>query len=492
MGLLSALIWLPIIGGLATLIAGRYKVCPYRLKLASIILSGFVFILSLVVYGQFDAGNSGFQLSEKLTWITTFGIHYHLGVDGLSLLMILLNALTTILVLVACWEVIQHKVHAYLAAFLIMSGLTNGVFSALDSILFYVFWEATLIPLFIVIGIWGGERRVYAAIKFFLYTLAGSLLMLIAIIYLYKKSGSFSIIDFHHFPLSLFEQSLLFFAFFAAFAVKVPMTPVHTWLPDAHVEAPTGGSIVLAAVMLKLGTYGFLRLSLPITPDASVEYANLMIALSLFAIVYIGLVALVQTDMKKLIAYSSIAHMGFVTLGIFLFEALGMTGGIMQMLSHGFVSGALFFCVGVIYDQMHTRQIKDYGGVINTMPKYSYFLLLFAMANAGLPATSGFVGEFLVILSAIKSNLWVGLACATTLLTGAAYSLWMYKRVIFGEVQNEAVKSLKDANYRELSLLITFAFFVLLMGIYPAPFIEVVDASVHSLLQHVENGKIPN
>ncbi len=489
-GLLSILIWLPIISGIGILIGAHYKMCPYRLKAYSIAIATLTFILSTCLYINFNTATADFQFTENVLWISSFNIYYSLGIDGLSLLMVLLNTLTTVLVLAACWRVIQQKVAGYLAAFLIMSGLTTGVFSALDSILFYIFWEATLIPLFIVIGIWGGERRVYASIKFFLYTLAGSLLMLIALLYLYNKSDTFSILDFHQLPLNLVEQTLIFFAFFAAFAVKIPMTPLHTWLPDAHVEAPTGGSIVLAAVMLKLGAYGFLRLSLPITPDASMEYANIIIALSLIAIVYIGLVALAQTDMKKLIAYSSIAHMGFVTLGIFLFDTLGVVGGIMQMLSHGFVSGAMFFCVGVLYDRMHTRNISDYGGVVNTMPKYSSFLLLFVMANAGLPATSGFVGEFMVIMSAVKSNLWIGLACATTLLTGAAYSLWMYKRVIFGDVQNKSVKALKDVDKRELTLLCIFAFFVLWMGIYPAPFIEVVEVSVNELLLHVSKGKL--
>ena len=491
--LLSWLIWLPIFGGVAVMLSGlsdRARVPEHIQKGLAIGVAALTFLLSLLLYVDFDAHTADMQFVQDTPWIERFNIRYTLGIDGLSLLMILLNTLTTLLVLIAGWQIIRTRVAAYSAAFLIMSGFTNGVFSALDGILFYIFWEATLIPLFIVIGIWGGERRVYAAIKFFLYTLLGSLLMLVALIYLYNESGSFSILEFHHQPLSLSVQSLLFFAFLAAFAVKVPMVPVHTWLPDAHVEAPTGGSIVLAAVMLKLGAYGFLRLSLPIAPDAAFEYAWLMIALSLIAIIYIGLVALVQVDMKKLIAYSSIAHMGFVTLGFFLFDEWGIVGGVIQMVSHGFISGALFFCVGVIYDRMHTRKIADYGGVVNTMPNYAAFLMLFAMANSGLPGTSGFVGEFLVILSAIEANFWIGLACATTLLTGAAYSLWMYKRVIFGEVANDAVQALKDANTRELSLLAVFAFFVLFMGVYPFPFTEVIAESAQALIAHVERGKL--
>ena len=488
--LLSLLIWTPIVVGVGILLAGLFRVCPYRLKTVAIVAAGGLFLLSLPLYFSFDSSTAALQFVENAAWIDRFNIRYGLGVDGLSVLMILLNTFTTFLVLLACWKSVQNRVSGYLAAFLIMSGFTNGVFAATDALLFYVFWEATLIPLFIVIGVWGGERRVYAAIKFFLYTLAGSLLMLVALVYLYNQTGEFSFASFHQAPLSLTAQTLIFFAFFAAFAVKVPMTPVHTWLPDAHVEAPTGGSIVLAAVMLKLGTYGFLRLSLPITPDASNEYAWLMIALSLVAIVYIGLVALAQTDVKKLIAYSSIAHMGFVTLGFFLFDDWGVIGGIVQMVSHGFISGAMFFCVGVLYDRMHTRKIADYGGVANTMPKYAAFLMLFAMANAGLPGTSGFVGEFMVILAAVGANFWVGLACATTLITGAAYSLWMYKRVVFGEIANDAVRALKDAERRELIILAIFAFFVLLFGVYPFPLIEVMEVSVEELLEHVKRGKL--
>lgn len=465
-------------------------VCPYRLKALGLVVSGFAFALSLPLFFMFDASTAAMQFVEDAPWIDRFNIRYGLGVDGFSMLMILLNTFTTVIVLASCWRVIQKRAGGYVAAFLIMSGLTNGVFAATDAALFYVFWEATLIPLFIVIGVWGGERRVYAAIKFFLYTLIGSLLMLVALVYLYNKTGDFSIAGFHAVPLSMTAQTFLFFAFLAAFAVKVPMVPVHTWLPDAHVEAPTGGSIVLAAVMLKLGAYGFLRFSLPIAPDASQEFAWLIIALSLAAIIYIGLVALVQEDMKKLIAYSSVAHMGFVTLGFFLFDELGMKGGVAQMVSHGFVSGALFFGVGVVYDQMHTRKIADYGGVANTMPKYAAFMMLFAMANAGLPGTSGFVGEFMVILAAVRTNFWIGVLCATTLITGAAYTLWMYKRVFFGEIASDAVRTLKEANCRELAIMAFLAALVMLMGLWPFPFLEVLDAPTENLLTHVRAGKL--
>jgi NADH-quinone oxidoreductase subunit M len=426
------------------------------------------------------------QFVELTPWIPRFNVNYHLGVDGISVLFILLNSFITVLVVIAGWEVIKDKVAQYMAAFLVMSGLLNGTFAALDAVLFYVFFEATLIPMFIIIGVWGGANRVYAALKFFLYTFFGSVLMLVALLYLYNKSGgSFSIQDWWKLPLSLDAQVWLFFGMLFAFAVKVPMWPVHTWLPDAHVEAPTGGSVVLAAIMLKLGAYGFVRFSLPILPDASRELAWLMIALSLIAVVYIGLVALVQTDMKKLIAYSSISHMGFVTLGFFIFNAYGVEGALVQMISHGFVSAAMFLCVGVMYDRMHSRNIADYGGVVNTMPKFASLMMLFAMANCGLPATSGFVGEFMVIMGAMKANFWLAFAAATTLIFGAAYTLWMYKRVIFGAVANDHVAALTDLTPRETLVLGALAAAVLLMGVYPLPFTEVMHASVNDLLRHV-------
>jgi NADH-quinone oxidoreductase subunit M len=431
------------------------------------------------------------QFVELAPWIPQFNVHYHLGVDGISVLFVLLNSFITVLVVIAGWSVIESRVGQYYASFLVLSGVMNGVFAALDGVLFYVFFEATLIPMFIIIGVWGGPNRVYAAVKFFLYTLAGSLLMLVALLYLYGKSGSsFAILDWHALPLSLGAQTWLFFGFLLAFAVKVPMWPVHTWLPDAHVEAPTGGSVVLAAIMLKLGAYGFVRFTLPILPDASRELAWLMIALSLVAVVYIGLVALVQTDLKKLIAYSSISHMGFVTLGFFVFNAWGVEGALVQMISHGFVSAALFLCVGVLYDRMHTRAIADYGGVVNTMPRFASLMMLFAMANCGLPATSGFVGEFMVIMGAMQKSFWLAFAAATTLVFGAAYTLWMYKRVIFGAVANEHVAALKDLNAREALVLGLLAAAVLAMGVYPLPFTEVMHASVNELLRHVAQSKL--
>ena len=487
--LLSVLIWLPIVGGVLLLLAAGQKVGGGRLKAAAMAVAGCNFLLSLPLFIMFDSSTAALQFAEDAAWIDRYNIRYGLGVDGFSMPLIILNTFVALLAVAGCWENIQTRIGGYVAAFLIMSGLTNGVFAAADAALFYIFWEATLIPLFMIIGIWGGERRVYAALKFFLYTLLGSLLMLAALLYLHVQTGSFAIVDFHHAPLTKTAQALLFFAFLAAFAVKVPMTPVHTWLPDAHVEAPTGGSVMLAAIMLKLGAYGFLRFSLPVAPDASQEFAWLIIALSLLAIVYIGLVALAQEDMKKLIAYSSIAHMGFVTLGFFLFDELGMAGGIAQMISHGFVSGALFFGVGVVYDRMHTRRIADYGGVAGPMPKYASLMMLFAMANAGLPGTSGFVGEFMVILAAVAHNFWIGLLCATTLITGAAYTLWMYKRTIFGAVANDSVRALKDANPREMAIMLAFAALILLMGLWPQPLLETLDASVQNLLAHVEKGK---
>jgi NADH-quinone oxidoreductase subunit M len=488
--LLSLAIWLPILAGLGVLgINGDQRAHAQRWIALIGALIGF--LVTIPLYTGFDAQSADFQFQEKLLWIERFNIHYHLGVDGISLLFVLLNSFVTVLVVIAGWSVIDSRVGQYYGAFLIMSGLLNGVFAALDALLFYVFFEGTLIPMFIIIGVWGGPNRVYAAVKFFLYTLLGSLLMLVAMLYLYNKSGgSFSILDWHKLPLALGVQTLLFFGFLFAFAVKVPMWPVHTWLPDAHTEAPTGGSVVLAAILLKLGAYGFVRFSLPILPDASRELAWLMIALSLVAIAYIGLVTLVQTDMKRLIAYSSIAHMGFVTLGFFIFNAYGVEGGLVQMISHGFVSAALFLCVGVMYDRMHSRNIGDYGGVVNTMPKFAAFMMLFAMANAGLPATSGFVGEFMVIMGAMKANFWLAFIAATTLITGAAYTLWMYKRVIFGAVANDHVRALKDLNPREFAVLAALAAAVLLMGVYPLPFTEVMHASVDELLRHVSTPKL--
>ena len=488
--LLSFAIWVPVFAGLAVLAAGGDRNAPVQRWIA---LGGAIlgFLVTLPLYAHFKLDTAGMQFVELSPWVEQFNIHYHLGVDGISLLFVLLNSFITILVVIAGWTVIQNRVGQYLASFLLLSGAMNGVFAALDAVLFYVFFEATLIPMFIIIGVWGGPNRVYAALKFFLYTLLGSLLMLVALLYLYGKSGgSFSILDWHALPLPLGTQILLFFGMLLAFAVKVPMWPVHTWLPDAHVEAPTGGSVVLAAIMLKLGAYGFVRFSLPILPDASRELAWFMIALSLIAVVYIGLVALVQTDMKKLIAYSSISHMGFVTLGFFLFNAYGVEGALVQMISHGFVSAAMFLCVGVLYDRMHSRMIADYGGVVNTMPKFAALMMLFAMANCGLPATSGFVGEFMVILGAMKANFWIAFAAATTLIFGAAYTLWMYKRVMFGAVANEHVAALQDLNGREFLVLGLLAAAVLGMGLYPLPFTDVMHASVNELLRHVAQSKL--
>ena len=488
--LLSLAIWVPILGGLLVLATGSDRNAPLARMLAfAVAVAGFV--VTIPLYTGFDTTTSAMQFVELTSWVPRFNINYHLGVDGLSVLFVILNAFITILVVMAGWQVIQDKVAQYMAAFLIMSGLMNGIFSALDAVLFYVFFEASLIPLYLIIGIWGGANRVYAAIKFFLYTLLGSLLMLLALLYLFMQSGgSFSILDWHQLPLPIEPQILIFLAFLIAFGVKVPMWPVHTWLPDAHVEAPTGGSVVLAAIGLKLGAYGFLRFSLPIVPDAAHELAPLVITLSLIAVVYIGFVALVQADMKKLVAYSSISHMGFVTLGFFMFNSLGLEGALVQMISHGFVSGARFLCIGVLYDRMHSRQIADYGGVVNTMPKFAAFFMLFAMANSGLPATSGFVGEFMVVLGAVKYNFWIGFIAATTLILGAAYSLWMYKRVVFGKVANKHVAELEDINGREFAFLAILAACVLAMGLYPFPFTEVMHASVNELLRHVAVSKL--
>jgi len=488
--LLSLAIWVPILAGVLVLALGGDRRAPMQRQVA---LAGAIlgFLVTIPLYTRFELGSAGMQFVELAPWIESFNINYHLGVDGISVLFILLNSFITITVVIAGWTVIESRVGQYLAAFLILSGLLNGVFAALDAVLFYVFFEATLIPMFIIIGIWGGPNRVYAAVKFFLYTLFGSLLMLVALLYLYNASGgSFAILDWYRLPLTLSAQVLLFFGMLFAFAVKVPMWPVHTWLPDAHTEAPTGGSVVLAAILLKLGAYGFVRFTLPILPDASRSLAWLMIALSLIAVAYIGLVALVQTDMKRLIAYSSISHMGFVTLGFFIFNAYGVEGALVQSISHGFVSAALFFCVGVLYDRMHTRMISDYGGVVNTMPKFAALMMLFAMANSGLPATSGFVGEFMVIMGAMKANFWLAFVAATTLVWGAAYTLWMYKRVMFGAVANGHVAALKDLNGREIAVLGSLAVAVLVMGVYPLPFTEVMHASVSELLRHVAASKL--
>jgi NADH-quinone oxidoreductase subunit M len=486
---LSFSIWLPILFGCALIAMGDRPAA--RLRQLALIGSVLGFLVTIPLIAGFDNAAVGMQFVEKAQWIDRFNIHYSLGIDGLSMWFIPLTALITVFVVIAGWEVIEDRVGQYMGSFLILSGLMIGVFSALDGVLFYVFFEATLIPMYLIIGIWGGPNRVYAAFKFFLYTLLGSLLTLVALVYLYMKSGSFDVLAWHQLPLPLDAQILIFIAFLVAFAVKVPMWPVHTWLPDAHVEAPTGGSVVLAAIMLKLGAYGFLRFSLPIAPDASRELDTLMISLSLIAVVYIGLVALVQADMKKLVAYSSIAHMGFVTLGFFMFNSLGVQGGIVQMISHGFISGAMFLCIGVLYDRMHSRQIADYGGVVNRMPKFAALFVLFAMANSGLPATSGFVGEFMVILGAVDYNFWIGLLAATTLIFGAAYSLWMVKRVVFGDVANDHVAELRDVNAREFWMLMALAGLVLLMGIWPAPFVDVMQVSVDELLRHVATPKLP-
>ncbi len=488
---ISVTIWLPIIFGILVLATGDDKNAPLA-RILSLVGSVLGFLVTLPLYTGFDITTSNMQFVELHDWITRFNIHYNLGVDGISMLFILLNSFFTVIVVLAGWKVIEKRVAQYMAAFLMMSGIVNGVFAAMDAILFYVFWEAMLIPMFIIIGVWGGPNRIYATMKFFLYTLLGSLLMLVALIYLYNLTGgSFAIIDFHLVAIPMTAQILIFVAFFFAFAVKVPMFPVHTWLPDAHVDAPTGGSVVLAALMLKVGAYGFLRFSMPITPDASHKLAGVMIALSLIAIVYIGLVALMQSDMKKLVAYSSISHMGFVTLGLFIFNAYGMEGALLQMLSHGFVAGALFLCIGVLYDRMHSRQIADYGGVVNKMPVFSAFFMLFAMANSGLPGTSAFVGEFMVIMGAIKVNFWYAFAAATTLIFGAAYTLWLYKRVIFGAVTNHHVSELTDLNAREVLIMTILAVCVLGMGLYPLPFSDILHASVNDLLVHVAHSKLP-
>jgi NADH-quinone oxidoreductase subunit M len=488
--ILSVSIWLPILAGVVVLLLGSDKKADFTRWLA---LGGSLaaFFATLPLYTKYDFSRGAFQFQEMAQWIPTFNINYHLGVDGIAVPLILLTSFTTLIVVIAAWQVITKNIAQYMAAFLIMSGLMIGVFSALDGILYYVFWEAMLIPMFLVIGIWGGENRVYATIKFFLYTLLGSLLMLVAFIYLYHKTNSFAVTDYYQLPLTLKEQVLIFMAFFMAFAVKIPMWPVHTWLPDAHVEAPTGGSVVLAAIMLKLGGYSFLRFAMPIAPDAAHYLSGFMITLSLIAIVYIALVALVQKDMKKLIAYSSISHMGFVTLGFFIFSQLGLEGAIVQMISHGFISAAMFLCVGVLYDRMHSRNIADYGGVVNTMPIFTAFAVLFAMANSGLPGTSGFVGEFMVILAAVKFNFWVAFLAATTLIFGAAYTLWMIKRVFYGEVANKHVADLKDLSRREFLILATLAVMVIGLGVYPKIITDFTHVSAAQWLGHMATSKLP-
>jgi len=492
-GLLSLLIWIPILGGLLTFASSKsFSVA----KVVALLFSLLTLALCLPLISGFDAGKAELQFVENYLWIETFNIRYLLGVDGISMPFIVLTSFINVIVIIAGWKVIVDRPHYYMGAFLIMTGLMNGVFAAADSILFYVLWEGMLIPMFIIIGIWGGPNRIYATIKFFLYTFMGSVFMLVALLWMGSQANSFVIADLHQLAIPLGAQILIFIAFALAFAVKVPMFPVHTWLPDAHVEAPTGGSVVLAAIMLKMGAYGFLRFSLPIVPEASYELADFMIVLSLIAVVYIGFVALVQQDMKKLIAYSSISHMGFVTLGFFMpfimlknteASSLGIEGGIVQMISHGFISGALFLAVGVMYDRVHSRMIKDYGGVVNTMPAFAAFAVFFAMANAGLPGTSGFVGEFMVILASFQANIWIAFFAATTLILGAAYTLWMVKRVIFGDVQNKAVASLKDLNKREFFVMSALALCVLWLGIYPDPVVEVMHVSVDNLLEHVQN-----
>mgnify|MGYP000700553030 FL=1 len=499
--LLSLVIWTPIVGGILVLFAGDKEDSSGAKKLA-LLVSIVTFLLTIPLYTEFNVDTHLLQFVERHSWIPAFNINYFVGVDGISMPLILLTSFTTVIVIIAAWESIKYRASQYLAAFLIMEGFMIGTFSSLDAILFYIFFEAMLIPMFLVIGVWGGANRIYATLKFFIYTFVGSVLMLVALIYMYNKSGSFSIFDFHALQLNLDEQILIFLAFLIAFAVKVPMWPVHTWLPDAHVEAPTGGSVILAAIMLKIGGYGFLRFSLPITPDASLELDWLVITMSLTAVVYIGFIALVQQDMKKLIAYSSIAHMGFVTLGFFIIfriidngngtqgAALALEGGMVQMISHGFISGAMFLCVGVLYDRMHSRQIADYGGVANTMPMFAGFMVFFAMANAGLPGTSGFVGEFMVILASFQANFWIAFLAATTLILGAAYTLWMVKRVIFGDTGNDNVRALTDINRREFFFLSILAMAVLALGLWPDPLVDVMHVTIDNLLNHIMISKI--
>lgn len=498
--LLSLAIWLPIIGGIMALFSGDKN--PDGARKIALVFSIATFLITIPLYTAFDNTTHLMQFVEKSSWIPEFNIQYYLGVDGISMPLILLTSFMTIIVVISAWEVIQYRASQYMAAFLIMEGFMIGTFAALDAVLFYIFFEAMLIPMFLVIGIWGGANRIYATLKFFLYTFLGSVLTLVALIYMYTQSGTFEILELHGLKLGMTEQVLIFLAFLIAFAVKVPMWPVHTWLPDAHVEAPTGGSVILAAIMLKIGGYGFLRFSLPITPDASMELDWLLLTMSLTAVVYIGFVALVQKDMKKLIAYSSIAHMGFVTLGFFIVfrilsqgryeqgAALALEGGMVQMISHGFISGAMFLCVGVMYDRMHSRQIADYGGVVNTMPIFAAFFVFFGMANAGLPGTSGFVGEFMVILAVFKADFWMAFLAATTLILGAAYTLWMIKRVLFGDIANDNVAKLNDVNRREFFFLAVLAFMVLLLGVWPDPLVDVMHPTINNLLEHITHSKL--
>jgi NADH-quinone oxidoreductase subunit M len=500
--LLIILIWLPIVGGgLLLAISDDGDADSPRapaVRYGALFVSLLTFVLSTVLYLAFDNNTPAMQFVERLSWVGALEAYYYLGVDGLSAPLVLLTTFITPLVIISAWDTIKLRPAQYFAAFLILEGLMIGVFCALDGLLFYVFWEAMLVPMFLIIGVWGGQRRIYATLKFFLYTFLGSVLMLVAFIYLYGKTGSYDLFGFMNVPLDLTAQKAIFLAFLLAFAVKVPMWPVHTWLPDAHVEAPTGGSVILAAIMLKMGGYGFVRLSLPIVPDASQYFSGLMIGLSLVAVVYIGFVALMQKDMKKLIAYSSIAHMGFVTLGFFLVwqitattgAGLGMTGGMVQMVSHGLISGAMFLCVGVLYDRVHSREISAYGGVANTMPKFAGFMVLFAMANAGLPGTSGFVGEFMVIIASFKANFWYAFLAASTLILGAAYTLWMVKRVIYGEVANDNVAALQDLNSREFTVLLVLAIAVLLLGVWPAPLVDMMNVSIEHLIQQIGQSKL--
>lgn len=497
---LSLLIWTPILGACLTLLIGEHR--RDLARWTALAVSVLVFLLSLPLWFSFDRSMAAMQFVESVNWIPAFNIRYHLGVDGLSMPLIVLTTFTTILVVAAAWEVIKDRISYYLAAFLILEGVMVGVFAALDAVLFYIFFEAMLIPMFLVIGIWGGPNRIYATVKFFLYTFLGSVFMLISLLYLYAKGGSFYILDLQSMSIGATAQTLIFLSFLAAFGVKIPMWPVHTWLPDAHVEAPTGGSVILAAIMLKIGGYGFLRFALPITPDASRQLDWLVIVMSLVAIVYVGFIALAQSDMKKLIAYSSISHMGFATLGFFIIyrilgnddngdiALLALEGGMVQMISHGFISAAMFLCVGVLYDRLHSREISAYGGVIHRMPMFGGFLVLFAMANAGLPGTSGFVGEFMVILASMKAGFWIAFLAALTLILGAAYTLWMVRRVLFGEVANEGVASLQDLNCREFYILGTLAVFVLLLGIYPQPLVEVMQPTLENLLQQATQSKL--